>query len=208
LRRSGTLSYALYLFHSLVFKMVDKYLPAGNTVALGLLSLALVLLLTLSLVPLFAAVQSEIEQRRLLLKELAKLQGLVDAEPGMSEMLAKIDAHPMWQRLYLDPSVAAAESDLQKDFRALAETQGISVDTLQPLDPAIEKDFTGISLRVGFNTQIDHLGQLLTAMQAAPHFMKFENLYITSPMSQNGTGNAPLVVRGDVRAYLLAGQNP
>jgi peptidoglycan/LPS O-acetylase OafA/YrhL len=39
LRRIGTLSYALYLFHSLVFKMVDKFLPAGNTVALGLLSL-------------------------------------------------------------------------------------------------------------------------------------------------------------------------
>jgi peptidoglycan/LPS O-acetylase OafA/YrhL len=39
LRRIGTLSYALYLFHSLVFKMVDKFLPAGNTVALGLLGL-------------------------------------------------------------------------------------------------------------------------------------------------------------------------
>jgi peptidoglycan/LPS O-acetylase OafA/YrhL len=40
LRRIGVLSYALYLFHSLVFKTVDKFLPAGNTVALGLLSLA------------------------------------------------------------------------------------------------------------------------------------------------------------------------
>jgi peptidoglycan/LPS O-acetylase OafA/YrhL len=40
LRRIGTLSYALYLFHSLVFKMVDRFLPTGTTVALGLLSLA------------------------------------------------------------------------------------------------------------------------------------------------------------------------
>lgn len=189
--------------------MIEPFAPRlQRLAALGLLGLALVLLLALTLGPVFTAVQSEIEQRRLLLKELAKLQGLVDAEPGMGEMLAKIDAHPMWQRIYLDPSVASAESGLQRDFRALAEAQGIGVDTLQPLDPAVMKDFTGISLRVGFNTQIDHLGQLLAAMQAAPHFMKFENLYVTAPTSQNGAGNAPLVVRGDVRAYLLAGQNP
>jgi len=39
LRRIGVLSYALYLFHVLVFKLVDKFLPPGHTVALGLLSL-------------------------------------------------------------------------------------------------------------------------------------------------------------------------
>ena len=39
LRRIGVLSYALYLFHVLVFKLVDKFLPPGQTVALGLLSL-------------------------------------------------------------------------------------------------------------------------------------------------------------------------
>lgn len=176
--------------------------------ALGLLVLTLLLLAMLTIAPVVGTVGSEVDQRRLLQKELAKLQGLVDANPEMSRVLAQIDAHPMWQRVYRNPSVAEAESELQKDFRALAEAQGISVDTLQPLDPSSEKDFTHIALRVGFNTSIDHLGQLLAAMQAAPHFMKFENFYVTAPMSQSPAGNAPLIVRGDVVAYLLPGQQP
>ena len=40
LRRIGVLSYALYLFHVLVFKLVDKFLPPGNSVMLGMLTLA------------------------------------------------------------------------------------------------------------------------------------------------------------------------
>ena len=40
LRRIGVISYGLYLFHALVFKLVDKFLPPGNSVLLGLLTLA------------------------------------------------------------------------------------------------------------------------------------------------------------------------
>lgn len=189
--------------------MMDLITPLVRRIcALGLLALTLISLLSLTIAPLIGAMRSEVEQRRLLQKELATLQGLVDATPQMSRLLAQIDAHPMWQRLYRDASVAEAEPELQRDFRALAEAQGIGVDTLQPLDPLGEQDFVHISLRVGFNTTIDHLGQLLVAMQAAPHFMKFENIYITSPMGQGTPGNAPLVVRGDVLAYMIPDQKP
>ena len=183
--------------------MIERIAPRQRRfLALGFLALAVLLLLCLTVVPLAASTRSEIEQRQLSLKELSKLQGLVAAEPQLRDALDKVEALPMWQRVYHGPGASAAEPGLQADFRALADAQGITVDTLQPLDASTEKEFTRLALRVGFNTTIDHLGQLLAAMEAAPHVMQFKNLYITSPMSQGG-GNAPLVVRGDLSAYLL-----
>lgn len=176
--------------------------------ALLLLGMSFALLISLTLLPLVGFVNSLIQQRRLELKQLSTLLGLVSAEPELRASVARIDAHPIWQRLYRNPVTGEAESELQGDFRALATSQGITVDTLQPLEPSAEKEFTRLLLRVGFNTTVDHLGQLLVAMAAAPHFMKFENLYVTSPMSQNGGSNAPLVVRGDVLAYVLPERSP
>jgi Tfp pilus assembly protein PilO len=168
----------------------------------------LLVVISATILPLTGFVRSEFEQRRLTLRELAKLEGLVAAEPDLRKLVSQIDAHPLWQRIYRDSAPGTAAANLQKDFRTLAEAQGISVDTLQPLDPTVEGKFVRLSLRVGFNTTIDHLGQLLAAMEAAPRFVKFENLYVTAPMSQNGSGNAPLVVRGDVLAYFTAEQAP
>jgi len=177
-----------------------------RALALSLLCAALLILLGITVLPLTAFVRSEIDQRQLILREQAKLAGLVAAEPDLRKLVDQIDAHPLWQRVYRESSAGAAAASLQKDFRSLAEAQGISVDTLQPLDPTAEGQFARVSLRVGFNTTIDHLGQLLLAMEAAPRFVKFENLYVTAPMSQNGAGNAPLVVRGDVLAYSFASE--
>lgn len=176
--------------------------------AVGLLALAAALLASLTVAPLAGAVRAQVGDRRLLEKEAAKLQGLVDAEPELRSVTTRIDAHPMWQRIYRGASREEAETALQKDFRSLAEEQGISLDTLQPTEAAKEQDFTRIGVRVGFNTSIDHLAQLLAAIQAAPHFMRFENLYVTSPMVQSGAGNPPLVVRGDAVAYAILGAGP
>ncbi len=176
--------------------------PARHRMAaLGLLGVVAALALATVLGPLVGLVRSEIEQRGLLTREASKLQGLKNAEPELQRLVAAVDAHPLWQRIYRGGGIADTQAALQKDFRQLAEAQGITVDALQPLDPAAAGPFTAIALRVSFNTTIDHFSQLLAAMEAAPHAVRFENLYVTAPMSQTGTGNAPLVVRGDVLAY-------
>ena len=185
--------------------MIDSRSPRlRRGLAVSLLVMSAGLLLSLTILPAINWMRSELDERQLMVKELSKLQGLVDSEPELRALHGKIDGHPLWQRIYRGDSSGTADSELQQDFRAMAEKQGITVDTIQPLNSVSLNGFTQLSLRVGFNTTIDHLGMLLLAIEAAPRLMRFENLYVTAPMSQNAGSNAPLVIRGDLISYLLA----
>ena len=165
-----------------------------RTLAVAVALVVVLLAAEILIVPVISYFRSAADDREQSLRQLAKLQTLVDSAPAMQQALAQIDAHPIWQHVY--PSGASA--DLQQDFRALADAQKITLDSVQPIDPANGGDFDRIGLRVSFNTTIDHLSRLLLAMRSAPHGVHFENLYITSPMAQNAGENAQLMVRGDV----------
>jgi hypothetical protein len=189
--------------------MIEALSPGLRRIlAVGLFALAALLLIVLTVGPCLSPIASERERRVLLLKERNKLQKLVDSEAELTALLAKIDAHPLWQRTYRGAATHQVESEMQKDIRTLADAQGISIETVQPLDPVDETVLKRLSLRVGFTTTIDHLSQLLLGMAAAPHYLQFQNLYVTSPMSQNAGANPVLVVRGDVSAYQLADPSP
>lgn len=172
--------------------------------AVALFVLAAAGLLSSIVLPLAGWIRDERAARALALRQAARLQGLVEARPRLKATLDAIGAHPFWRRVYRGSGASAAEAAMQNDFRSLAAAQGITLDMLRPLASDSQGGFTRVALEVSFSTTIDHLGQLLLAMEAAPHFLRFRNLYVTAPMSQNGDGNALLMVRGDLVAYQLA----
>lgn len=172
--------------------------------AIAVLIAALVLAAEILVVPAVSYFRSARAERDHSLHQLAKLQALVDAAPAMDQALAQLDAHAIWQHLY----PVGGSATLQQDFRMLVDAQKITLDSVQPLDPATAGDFDKLILKVAFNTTIDRLGHLMLAMQASPHALRFENLYVTAPLTQNGNQNATLVVRGDVVGYGRSASTP
>ena len=176
-------------------------------IAVGLLVLTIGVLVGLIVAPLSSWVRSELDQRELDLKELAKLKSLVNAEHALHALANKLDDDPTLARAYRAESAAAAENEFQQDLRGLADKSGIAIDTLQPLEPAQHGAFTILTARIGFTTTVDHVGTLLAALPSASHLVQFQNLYITSPMGQSTGSNAALVVRGDITAYIMPASN-
>lgn len=171
---------------------VDRLQRRGLAVAATVL--LIVLSVELLIVPVVDYFTSAQEEREHSLHQLAKLQALVNAEPGMQQALGTIDTHPFWQHVYPNGGAAA----LQQDFRSLADGERITIDSVQPIDPASVGDFQKLGVRVGFSTTTDHLSHLLLAMRASPHALRFENFYVTSPTDQSASENPKLMVRGDV----------
>lgn len=176
-----------------------------RNIAIGLLVLAVSAVIFGVVNPLLALLGDQGRRRTDAELELARRTSLITQLPVLKELLSRIDGHPLWQRLY---SGNGASAELQRDFRTLAEVQGLSLDALQPLENADEGDVASLRLRVSFSTTIDRLGKLLLAMNAAPKLLRFENLYVTSPINQNRDSNPSLVVRGDVVAFSLPAPRP
>src|SRR5882757_2980743 len=71
--------------------------------------------------------------------QLVKLQAFVSAEPEMHALLDRVSGHLLWNKVYRDTSVSAAQSSLQKDFRDITDAQKTKLENLQPIDP-VTKD--------------------------------------------------------------------
>ena len=170
----------------------------GRAAAIGLLLALLVLTVNAIVVPAELYLRDGGSEREHSLHQLTKLRALVDATPAMKQALERIDAHPVWQRLYPAGGGSAA---LQQDFRNLVEAQGIKLDSVEPRDPEPVDDFQKLTLRVTFSTTIDHLARLQLAMRAAPRLLRFENLGIAAASAHIESGNPILSVRGDLVGY-------
>jgi len=183
---------------------IDLDIVRRRALAIAVLLVLVLLAVQLLIMPVVSWFQTNRNERDRSLRQLAKLQTLVDAAPAMENALSTIDAHAIWQRLY----PAGGSGALQQDFRSIVEAQGITLDSVQPLENTHMGDFDQIRVQVAFNTTIDHLSRLLLAVQSAPHMLRFDKLYVTAPMTQSGNDNPVLVVRGDVVGYSHAADAP
>lgn len=156
--------------------------------------------------PLMHWLRRELDERNLYVRQIAALRGVIAVEAGNRDMLHRIDSHPLWQRLYRDSAAQPATGELQKDVRALAEQAGLSIESMQPLPQEQNAAYLRIGVKLTLNAQIDSLGKWLIAMDASPHFLQFENFYISAPLTQEDDHNAVLSVSGEITAFAIPNQ--
>ena len=176
--------------------------------ALLILLLALALGLIAVVLPAIAFVDNAEVEFRLAQKRLGKLELLIQKQPRLEGDLAALRSDAAWGRVYRDLLEAQANAAVQSDFRAMAASQSLTLESVQPLETDRRKGPVKIGVRVAFSAYVDQLIALMVAAEGASKPLRFDNLYVTVPGAADGRSNPLLVVRADVVGYWLKPDQP
>lgn len=168
--------------------MADQALWIRQATAIGLLIASLAALLAVAAAPFLVAsgLQGDIEGRRELLTVLERRAGDRDRLKSESERLAASGNRA--QALLDGDTYGIASANLQKLLVDTVQAAGLSLRSIQALDPAADGDLTVVAVRLVCRGGIDGLRTLLHTLETGEPLLFVDELLVKQDRSGPAEG--------------------
>jgi hypothetical protein len=133
---------------------------------------------------------------------LARQRGLAEIEPTVREQLDALPRLTSWQRLYPAGEQGSAVLVLQSDISAALSAAQVRPQSFVPIEPSQSGGLRKVGLRVAAPMTIDQLRAFLGQAVLLPHFVRIEQLLVSSPSVQSAQENPILTVTLDIFGFV------
>jgi hypothetical protein len=138
------------------------------------------------------------EAHRQSLARLERLNELIAKGDELERANQAISGDPGWSRLYEAQAAGTAQAMVQGDIQTIAQSVGVTLESLQPLPEQMNGPVSNVGLRVAFSAPIDALMGFANRLRTAPHHLMIGDFTIVAPQLQNGDANPVLSIQLDV----------
>jgi len=187
----------------------SEYLSAQPVVtrrlfALLLLSVVAVVGWQAIALPVGQLILSQESWRENAVRQLAYTRGIVATESQAREQLQKLHATSTWHRLFQDSSVGSGDQ-LKAEVAQALNAAGATTLHLTSLPAENEGSLRKFGLRVVATLDAGQLRRFMESLRARSHYLRVDQLSLTSPLVQSPNINSPLQLKADIFGYSKGG---
>lgn len=187
--------------------MIKNLTPQqSRRLSIALLVTAGLLILSVTILPVYAVNASYQDRIDSMHERLLRLQGIAEQDEELRQRYAELRRTQSSRGYFLQgDSEAVASADLQRILKALTAQHGTQLMSTQILPSARENSLTRIALRVRVRGQFEGIVESLYALESNPVLLFLDNLSFRNPASvrQRVAGqNQPFDVEFDLIAFL------